>query len=167
MDFLTFLSAYSIWTVLLIAIASILLVLKIIEGSKALWKKRTTFQNEAKLEGKRLQHEKELREAEEQAEEKRITDLEESLREVKTTLENQQGLIELLIRSDELNIKAWIQQQHEKWITLQCIDSQSLDLVLQRYEIYAEEGGNGWAKRMVQDIKQLPIVTVIPVQRDN
>lgn len=167
MDLLTFLSTYSIWQVLLIAAATILLTVKIIEGVKALWKKRASFQNEARLEGKRLQHEKESREAEEQAEEKRIADLEISLKEVQSVLATQQQLIELLIRSDELDIKAWIQQQHEKWITLQCIDSQSLDLVLQRYEIYAEEGGNGWAKRMVQDIKQLPIVTVIPVQRDN
>lgn len=44
------------------------------------------------------------------------------------------------------------------------IDSESLSLVIDRYRVYAEEGGNSWAERMVNDIKALPIVTAIELR---
>jgi hypothetical protein len=63
----------------------------------------------------------------------------------------------LLTESDKLNTKAWIKEQHDKWIPLGFIDSQSLDLICARYAIYELEGGNGWAKKMVDEIKALPV----------
>ena len=37
--------------------------------------------------------------------------------------QNQEKLIQLLIKSDELDIKSWIKLQHEKWVPRKCIDS--------------------------------------------
>ena len=92
--------------------------------------------------------------------------MESDIIDLKVIVSQQKELIEQLTESDMLNTKAWIKEQHEKWIALQCIDSQSLDLVLQRYKIYAKEGGNGWAQKMVEEIKALPTITVIPIHKD-
>ena len=45
------LSAYPVWTVLLIAVASFIIVFKIIDWCKAIWKKRADFRNTAVHEG--------------------------------------------------------------------------------------------------------------------
>ena len=74
-------------------------------------------------------------------------------------LQKQQAQIDLLIQSDELTIKAWIKEQHEKWVAFQCIDSQSLELLTQRFNIYQQEGGNSWAEKLIDEIKELPIIT--------
>jgi hypothetical protein len=79
-------------------------------------------------------------------------------------LENQEKMIELLIASDELSIKAWIKEQHETWMPLGCIDSQTFELLEARYKIYVDEGGNSWAKKLMDDLRGLPVVTVIPLQ---
>lgn len=163
MDLLEFLSGFPAWTVIMIIAAGIIILVKIINGCKSLWAKRAAFQEAARSLGAQEQRQADREQEAEEQEEKRIADLETSVAALGLMLDRQQQQISLLIRSDELDIKAWIQSQHEKWITLQCIDSQSLDLVLQRYAIYAEEGGNGWAKKMVEDVRALPVVTVIPV----
>ena len=167
MGTLEFLAAYPIWTVLLIIVAGLICIFKFIDWCKKLWTTREDFKNEARIEGE--QHQKTIDKEEEaaKAEEERIKKLEKAVSSLTILIEKQQQQIDLLIRSDELDIKAWIQQQHEKWMALQCIDSQSLDLVIKRGEIYTEEGGNGWAERMIQDIKALPVLTVIPVQPNN
>lgn len=162
-DLINFLSNYGVWETLMIIAAGVIILLKMISGGKNLWAKRTAFQEAARKLGAQEQKQVDREREVEEQEEKRIADLETSVAALGLMLDRQQQQISLLIRSDELDIKAWIQSQHEKWITLQCIDSQSLDLVLQRYAIYAEEGGNGWAKKMVEDIRALPVVTVIPV----
>ena len=92
-----------------------------------------------------------------------MTKLEKDVHDLKLIAERQQELIELLIASDELDIKSWIKMQHEKWIPRQCIDSQTLDLLAQRFEIYEQEGGNSWAEKLVNELKALPVVTAIPV----
>lgn len=96
--------------------------------------------------------------------ENRMTELECEDKKIEAILEKQQKQIDLLIRSDELDIKAWIKQQHEHWTHIGAIDSESLSLVLDRFQVYTNEGGNSWAERMVKDIKALPIVTAIELQ---
>jgi hypothetical protein len=63
--------------------------------------------------------------------------------------------------TNELDIKSWIKAQHEKWIFKGCIDSQMLDLLEQRYAIYTAEGGNSWAKKLMDELRALPTVTVV------
>lgn len=99
-----------------------------------------------------------------EAGEERISELESEEKQLKTLLKKQQQQIDLLIQSDELDIKAWIKQQHEHWTHIGAIDSESLSLVLDRFQVYTKEGGNSWAERMVKDIKALPIVTAIELQ---
>ena len=164
MEALEFLATFPIWTVILIVVATMICLFKLVEWGKRLWATREKFKKAQQQVGQQQQQAIDHELEEKQKEEKRIAALETAVTTLTAMLAKQQQQIDLLIRSDELDIKAWIQQQHEKWIAFQYIDSQSLDLVLQRYAIYAEEGGNGWAERMVDDIKSLPIVTVIPVQ---
>ena len=97
----------------------------------------------------------------------RITQLETDVKDLKVLAERQAQMIELLIQSDELDIKSWIKMQHEKWIPRQCIDSQTLDLLEQRFAVYEKEGGNSWALKLVNELRALPIVTVVPVQDIN
>ena len=49
--------------------------------------------------------------------------MESDIVDLKTIVSQQKELIEQLTESDMLNTKAWIKEQHEKWIALQCIDS--------------------------------------------
>jgi hypothetical protein len=39
-----------------------------------------------------------------------------------------------------------------------------LELICDRYDIYKEEGGNSWAEKLVNEIKALPVVIVIPTR---
>lgn len=163
MDLLTFLSQYPIWAVILIAVASIIIVLKIIEGCKKLWQKRKDFQKAAEQRGEEHQREEDAQAQEKEGAEKRLQKLEENYSKLSEILIKQQQTLDLLMESDELDIKTWIKTQHDQWMPTGYIDSQILDLVCQRYEIYEREGGNSWAKKMVDDMKQLTIVTNVPL----
>lgn len=163
MDLLTFLSQYPIWAVILIAVASIIIILKIIEGCKKLWQKRKDFQKAAEQRGEEHQREEDAQAQEKEGAEKRLQKLEENYAKLSEILIKQQQTLDLLMESDELDIKTWIKTQHDQWMPTGYIDSQILDLVCQRYEIYEREGGNSWAKKMVDDMKQLTIVTNVPL----
>ena len=93
--------------------------------------------------------------------EARITKLESEEADLETRLQTQEKLLSLLIESDQLNIKAWIKSQHEKWMAKKYIDSQSLDLLEARYKIYVREDGNSWAEKLMNDLRALPIVTTV------
>ena len=164
-DLITLLSAYPVWTVLIIAVASILSILKIIDWCKKLWAKRAEFRNKAILEGEKIQADEDAQKKAEEEKEARIAALESSVTQLNTMVAQQQEILQLLVESDELDVKAWLKAQHERWIALQCVDSQSLELICQRYEIYKREGGNSWAEKLVEEIKALPTVTIIPVQK--
>lgn len=164
-EIIMFLSSYNPTTVLFIGIAFCFGIVKIIESIKNTLKKRQDFKEQGIQEGIAKERKHEAKERQQEEENKRITALEKTCSDLLSIVKAQQDSINLLIQSDELDIKAWIKLQHEKWMALGCIDSQSLDLVLQRYEIYAKEGGNSWAEKLVNEIKALPTVTVIPVNR--
>ena len=163
---LEFLTAYPIWTVILIAIASIAIVYKLIKWGKDTWEKRETFKKQQYSLGLQQQREADEEEERELKEQEKIKSLETSIDLLTAMLQKQQEQIDLLIQSDELNIKAWIKEQHEKWMALQCIDSQSLDLLTQRYSIYQKEGGNSWAEKLINEVKALPLITIIPTKKD-
>ena len=157
-------STFSIDTVILILCLAIPALIKgitwIINTISAAKKRRGELRQEG------AQDERAAQQVEERfhAGEERIAELEREDKKIESILEKQQQQIDLLIRSDELDIKAWTKQQHEHWMHIGAIDSESLSLVIDRYEIYAEEGGNSWAERMVNDIKSLPIVTAIELR---
>lgn len=163
MSILEFLSSYPIWTVILIAVASIIIILKVIEWCKQIWRKRQEFQNAAILEGEKLQRQEDTAQHEKDELEKRLKILEQNYIALKESLDKQQKILDLLMESDELDIKTWIKTQHDRWMPTGYIDSQVLDLVCQRFEIYEKEGGNSWAKKLVEDMQKLTTVTNVPL----
>lgn len=164
MDSLQLLSTYPIWSVILIGAAVIIIILKCIDWGKKTWKKRQDFKQAAILEGEEIQKQEDATTHEKEALEKRVKELEEGYKKVIELLQKQDAVLDLLQESDELEIKTWIKAQHDKWVPTGCIDSQALDLVCQRYAVYKQEGGNSWAEKMVEDIKNLTIVTNIPLK---
>lgn len=156
-------STFGVGTVLIILLIGIPAIVNFIKWCKGLWNTREKFKQENIEKGKAIEARAEEREARLARGEARMDALEQDVRELKEIAERQQKLIELLIQSDELNIKAWIKAQHEKWVPRQCIDSQTLDLLEQRFKIYEAEGGNSWAERLVNEMRQLPVVTVVPI----
>lgn len=163
---LEFLSAYPAWLVIVIGIMAIYMTVTTIGWIKELWKKRQSFRQSAVHEGEVQQALLDQEQIAKEEREARIKLLEENLAELTTLSKEQKKEIKMLINSDKLSTKAWIKEQHEKWISLQCIDSQSLELICDRFEIYKEEGGNSWAEKLVEEIKALPVVVVIPVRSD-
>lgn len=156
-------AAFGGGTVFIILLIAIPAIIKCIEWCKKIWAVREKFKQENINRGKELELAEITQENKEQEQESRIKVLETSIEKLTTIIEIQQQQLDLLIRSDELDIKSWIKMQHEKWIVHQCIDSQTLDLLEQRYAIYQEEGGNSWAKKLVDELRALPTVTVLPV----
>lgn len=163
MNILQLLSDYPIWTVILITVASIIIILKVVDWGKKTWQKRQEFRNAAILEGEKIQQQEDLALKEKNELKSRVEQLEQQNAQLLEILNKQQIILDLLKESDELDIKTWIKAQHDKWVPTGCIDSQALELVCQRFAIYQKEGGNSWAERMVEDIKQLTIVTNIPL----
>lgn len=164
LEFLQLLATYNIGTVLIIAICAIVGSYKLIVWGKKTWAQRQAFAQENINKGVEIQRNKDKAFEIKQEEENRLKKLESSIEALVRVNENQQKQIALLIESDQLNIKAWIKEQHEKWMALGAIDSQSLDLLELRFGIYEKEGGNSWALRLMEDIRELPLITVVPVR---
>ena len=156
------LETYSLVSILIILIIAIPSIVSVISWCKKLWSQREKFKQDNIQLGKALEAQDEEEEARLTRDEERIKLLEDNLVELKGLFKIQQEQIALLIKSDELDIKSWIKIQHEKWMPRQCIDSQTLDLIEQRFEIYEKEGGNSWAKRLMKDLRSLPVVTIVP-----
>lgn len=156
-------TTYGVATIVIILLVGIPAIVNFISWCKKLWKTREDFKQANIDKGKEIEARAEAKEARLQKGEARMGTLEKDVISLKEIAEKQQKLIELLIKSDELDIKSWIKAQHEKWIPKQCIDSQTLDLLEQRYAIYKEEGGNSWAKKLVDELRALPVVTIVPI----
>ena len=98
--------------------------------------------------------------------EERITALEEEESSLEGRVENIELLLEILIASDQQDIKAWIKQQHDKWMPKKYIEDYALDLLERRYAIYVQENGNSWAERLMTDLRSLPIVSKAQIDKD-
>lgn len=150
-----------IFIILLIAIPSIITC---IGWCKSLWKKRADFIAANQEAGRKQLQEEEKEEHRFSDGERRIQKLEEIVVKLTQMQEEQQKAISRLERSDKLNIKTYIKEQHAIWTQKGCIDSQTLELLEERYEIYTEEGGNSWAKKLMDELRALPTLTIIPLQ---
>lgn len=128
-----------------------------------MWQKRQDFKEAAIHEGEKIQRKEDLAQHEKDELEKRLKILEQNYIALKEVLDKQQKTLDLLMESDELDIKTWIKTQHDRWMPTGYIDSQILDLVCQRFEIYEKEGGNSWAKKLVEDMQKLTTVTNVPL----
>ena len=71
-------------------------------------------------------------------------------------------LINILIKSDRDDIKAWITEKHHYFCyDLGYIDDYNLQCVEARYKHYKEENGNTFIDELMKDIRALPIVSAI------
>ena len=157
-------SSFSLEAIIIILLIGIPAIVKFIKWCKNLWVIRERFKQENIQKGMRIEAQAERGEARLERGEARMSQLETDVRDLKELIAKQQQLIGLLIKSDELNIKSWIKAQHERWIPQGCIDSQTLELLEQRYSIYTKEGGNSWARKLVEELRSLPTVTVVAIQ---
>ena len=157
-------STFEVGTILIILLIGIPSIVNFIKWCKNLWATREKFKQDNIQKGKEMEAQAEQSEARLEKGEARMAQLETDVRDLKELIAKQQQLIELLIKSDELDIKSWIKTQHERWIPQRCIDSQTLELLEQRYSIYTKEGGNSWAEKLVTELRALPIVTIVPIK---
>lgn len=157
------LATYGVGTVIIILLVGIPAIVNFIKWCKDLWNTRERFKQEQVQKGRDQEARAEKEESRLTHGEARMSNLEDEVKDLKALAQRQQALIELLIKSDELDIKSWIKTQHEKWIPRQCIDSQTLELLEQRYAIYTKEGGNSWAEKLVKELRALPTVTVVAI----
>lgn len=160
------LSTFGVGTVLIILLVAIPTIVNFITWCKGIWSKREQFKQDNINKGREMEAHKEEKETRFSNGEARMTSLEEDVKDLKTIIARQQQLIELLVESDELDIKSWIKAQHEKWMPRRCIDGQTLELLCQRFKIYTKEGGNSWAEKLVEDLMALPIIPAEPRDED-
>lgn len=106
-------------TAIIVLLVGIPSLVNFISWCKNLWKKREEFEEENRSRGREEQ--RQIDAAVEEA--THIEKLDKTIDSLKKIIDKQQKQIDLLIKSDELDIKAWIKAQHEKWTTLGYIDS--------------------------------------------
>ena len=79
-----------------------------------------------------------------------------------TTLDGRVDRVEqsmdILLTSDKLDIKAYITEQYHYYMPKGYIDEEVMDLLEQRFDVYKKEGGNGFAERMMKELRELPFV---------
>lgn len=147
---------FGFWPVLLILFLGIPAIINIISWCKNLWEKRTKFTKAAEERGRSQEKQEEAEEHRFLDGEARISALEKNVELLTQMVTQQKTMIERLTKSDMLDIKSWIKVQHERYMAQGWIDSQALDLLCSRHEVYKEEGGNSWADCIVSDLKKLP-----------
>lgn len=151
-------------TVFLVLLISIPCIIGFITWCKQLWEKRERFKQDNINEGRCL-------EKKEEGEEHRLAEIEARNLTLDTLVKQQADMLKelkkvtkRLEKSDRLAIKTYIKEQHDIWVPKGCIDGQVLDLLEERFTIYQEEGGNSWALRLMQDLRALPVVVVVPTE---
>ena len=71
-------------------------------------------------------------------------------------LEDITGSINLLIKSDRDDIKAYITEKYHHFIEQGWIDDYNLDCIEKRYGHYRKEGGNSFIEDLMGEIRKLP-----------
>ena len=79
-----------------------------------------------------------------------------ALNKVELSLDSTNKNVSLLIESDKEDIKAYITDEYNKWSEKEYIDLISLQSIEARYAKYVEEKGNGFVKKLMTEIRNLP-----------
>lgn len=97
-----------------------------------------------------------------------IDKLFEMQKEQSKAIDNLTKSVDLLLRSDRDDIKAWITQQHHHYCyELKYIDDFSLDCIEKRYAHYKAEGGNSFIEDLMTDLRSLKKVSSTLVRQEN
>lgn len=164
--FETLSQTYGFGALIVIFIIMTACVIKIITFCKDLWAKRQKFIDANIEKGKKIEAAEEAETLQHTSQDTKIKNLESNIGLLTDAVNELKKQNELLLKSDMLATKAWIKEQHDIWVPKQCIDSQILDLLEAKYKIYKQEKGNSWAERLMEDLRALPLITVIPVDKD-
>ena len=96
-----------------------------------------------------------------------IDKLFEMQKEQSKAIDNLTKSVDLLLRSDRDDIKAWITQQHHHYCyELKYIDDFSLDCIEKRYTHYKAEGGNSFIEDLMTDLRSLKKVSSTLVRQE-
>ena len=95
--------------------------------------------------------------------EERISKLEEDEKSILARLQKNEDQLDLLTNSDMLQIKRDIKKQYDKAMMMKFISGETLDILEQEFIIYEKEGGNSWAKRMMEEMRKLPTVSSLDI----
>lgn len=159
MSMATLVEMYGITTIVIVLLVAIPAIVKFITWLVKLIKSKKNYDKDLKEQGAKEAQEKDRLEARLKEGDERMTKIEIHESKMEEMLEHQQQEISLLIKSDELDIKAYIIEQYNTFIPKKCIDAEIMDTLEQRFQIYKLEGGNGFAERMMNELRSLPIVT--------
>lgn len=85
-----------------------------------------------------------------------IVALQQSEKRIKESIQDLNKKINILIQSDQNDIRAWITAQHHKFMEKGSIDYYSFECISKRYEDYKEQGGNTFIDHFMEEIKSLP-----------
>ena len=157
------LAQFSLETIIIISIAALVGAFKLYSWAQKMYQKKLSDDAAKIQQGRELQKRDTAQEERFEGGEARIAKLEIAIVTLTNIANKQQDQIDLLIQSDELNIKTWMKEEHEKWMPKGFIDNYTYDLLEQRYAIYTKEGGNSWAEKIMSDLRSLPVVTIVPV----
>lgn len=160
-------STFGISSILIILIVAIPAIFGVISWCKKLWALREQFKKDQQKQGRQALQEEEAEEQRFCSGETRIAQLELIVAQQAELIKAMKTTNERLIRSDRLAIKTYIKEQHDIWVPKGCIDGQVLDLLEERFAIYQEEGGNSWALRLMQDLRALPVATIVPFSENH
>lgn len=79
------------------------------------------------------------------------------IKDLKSSIQQINKLIRLLIESDKDDIKAFITRQHHYFVYQKgWIDDYSLDCIEQRYNHYEDQGGNSFIASLMKELRALP-----------
>lgn len=78
------------------------------------------------------------------------------IQEIKEELIDNKDSIKKLVLSDRNDIKSWLVEKHHFFMEQGWIDDYSMDTVNRRFDDYVDEGGNSYAKSLVDSLRDLP-----------
>lgn len=83
--------------------------------------------------------------------------LQNTIKKMEESIENLSKKVDILMKSDRDDIKAFITRQHHYFVYQKgWIDDYSLDCIERRYTHYNEQGGNSFIQTLMTDLRNLP-----------
>lgn len=79
-----------------------------------------------------------------------------SQKELYQQIEQINGTIQILVKSDKDDIKSFITKEYHNFTIQGWIDDYSLDCIEKRFEHYKDEGGNSFIEQLMKEIRKLP-----------
>lgn len=147
-----------IGTVILVLVVCLPIIFNFLEKVMKLKKEQDKKKEELKQEGAQMQEQKDILEQRLEAGSKRMEALEAHDAKMEELLENQQKEIALLLQSDKMDIKAYITEKYYYYQNKPYINAEIMDILEQRFAIYQIEGGDSFIERMMDELRQKPLV---------